>query len=100
MQHIGNRAGTGRQEGTEAGDDALAIIVRGGSSLVGRYESVFRDRDQIGERATDIDADAQGHAAGSHATGGSGFRSAFRRVRNAAVATASMTGGLPAATTP
>ena len=88
------------QQRTQAVDDALAVVVRGGSGLVCRYDPITRDRDQIGEGAADIDADSQVHAAGSHATAGNGFRSRRNRARSISVSVTSITGGSPAATTP
>ena len=45
------------QQGAQALDDALAIVVRGGRGLVRAHPAVAVDRDEIGERAADIDAE-------------------------------------------
>ena len=100
VQNVADLARPIREQRTQPCNDALAVVVRGGCGLVCRDDPVARNRDQIGERATDIDADTQRHAAGSQATAGNGFRSLRRRVRRASVAATSMTGGSPATTTP
>ena len=52
-------AGAVGQQGAQALDDALAVVVRGGGDLVRPHRARRRRCDEIGERAADIDADAQ-----------------------------------------
>src|SRR6185312_10354665 len=100
VQHVADRLVLPRQQSLQTLDDAVTVIARGGCNLVGRNPAIPVDGNQVGEGAADIDADAQRHAAGSHATFGSLFRVVRNRVRKASVAASSMSGGSPVETTP
>ena len=60
VQHIGDARAVGEQL-VQAGDDALAIVVRRRGDLARRDAPIVGDRHQIGERAADIDTDSHRH---------------------------------------
>ena len=61
MQHLADGIAVRGQQRTQSVDDAVAIVVRRGGDLVRDHASIRGDRDEVGERAADIDADALNH---------------------------------------
>ena len=51
-----------RQQRTQAVDDAVAVVVRGGGDLVRDHAPIRGDCHEVGEGAADVDADALRHA--------------------------------------
>ncbi len=62
MQHVRHRPPVGRQQRAQTIENSLAVIVRRGGDLVRDHAPVCRDRNEVGERAADVDADALSHS--------------------------------------